>query len=115
MTPTALLADNVPLIDIRAPAEFALGAFPASVNLPLLTDDERHQVGIRYKQAGGAAALELGHHLVSGDTRERRIAAWRAWAERHPGGALYCWRGGLRSEIVSLVSAFSRTERESEI
>ncbi|MYE83706.1 MAG: tRNA 2-selenouridine(34) synthase MnmH, partial [Gammaproteobacteria bacterium] len=76
------------------------GAFPEAVNLPLLTDDERHQVGIRYKQAGGDAALELGHELVSGDTRERRIEAWRAWGERHPDGALYCWRGGLRSEIA---------------
>ena len=95
-----LLARGVPLLDVRSPGEFARGAFPAAVNLPLLTDDERHQVGIRYKQAGGEAALELGHELVSGDTRERRIAAWAAWAEQHPDGALYCWRGGLRSEIA---------------
>ena len=96
-----LLARGVPLLDVRSPGEFARGALPGAVNLPLLTDDERHQVGLRYKQAGGAAALELGHDLVSGDTREQRIAAWRAWAEQHPGGgALYCWRGGLRSEIA---------------
>lgn len=95
-----LLARGAPLLDVRSPGEFARGAFPEAVNLPLLTDDERHQVGIRYKQAGGEAALELGHELVSGDTREQRIAAWRAWAERRPDGALYCWRGGLRSEIA---------------
>lgn len=95
-----LLARGVPLLDVRSPGEFARGAFPGAFNLPLLTDDERHQVGIRYKQAGGEAALELGHQLVSGDTRERRIAAWAAWAKQHPDGALYCWRGGLRSEIA---------------
>lgn len=95
-----LLARGVPLLDVRSPGEYARGAFPEAVNLPLLTDDERHQVGIRYKQAGGEAALDLGHELVSGDTRERRIATWTAWAERHPDGALYCWRGGLRSEIA---------------
>lgn len=95
-----LLARGVPLLDVRSPGEFARGAFPGAINLPLLTDDERHQVGIRYKQAGGEAALELGHQLVSGDTRERRIAAWAAWAKQHPDGALYCWRGGLRSEIA---------------
>ena len=95
-----LLAGGTPLLDVRSPGEFARGAFPEAVNLPLLTDDERHRVGIRYKEAGGAAALELGHDLVSGDTRERRTAAWRAWAERHSDGALYCWRGGLRSEIA---------------
>ena len=96
----ALLANGVPLLDVRAPGEFARGAFPAAVNLPLLTDDERHQVGLRYKEAGGDAALELGHRLVSGTTREERIATWRAWSEAHPDGALYCWRGGLRSQIA---------------
>ena len=28
------------------------------------------------------------------------MTAWRAWAATHPEGALYCWRGGLRSQIV---------------
>ena len=96
----ALLTRGVPLLDVRAPAEFARGAFPNAVNLPVLTDDERHRVGIRYKQAGGAAAVELGQQLVAGETRAARLAAWRDWVRAHPGGALYCWRGGLRSEIV---------------
>ncbi len=95
-----LLVRGAPLLDVRAPGEFARGAFPRAVNLPLLTDDERHRVGLRYKQAGGEAALELGHRLVAGDTRAARLAGWRAWADAHPEGALYCWRGGLRSQIV---------------
>ncbi|MYE12909.1 MAG: tRNA 2-selenouridine(34) synthase MnmH [Gammaproteobacteria bacterium] len=95
-----LLAGGIPLLDVRSPGEFARGAFPDAVNLPLLTDDERHRVGIRYKQAGGDAAVELGERLVSGDTRQTRMAAWRSWACAHPEGALYCWRGGLRSQIV---------------
>ncbi|MCX7064076.1 MAG: tRNA 2-selenouridine(34) synthase MnmH, partial [Proteobacteria bacterium] len=36
-----LLCDGVPLIDLRAPAEFTQGAFPGAINLPLLTDAER--------------------------------------------------------------------------
>ena len=71
-----LLLDDVPLLDLRAPSEFARGALPESQNLPLLDDDERHQVGLRYKQAGQDAALALGHQLVSGDIREQRMAAW---------------------------------------
>ncbi|MBE0582974.1 MAG: hypothetical protein IH612_04350, partial [Desulfofustis sp.] len=31
-----LLIDGVPLIDVRAPVEFAAGAVPGAVNLPLL-------------------------------------------------------------------------------
>lgn len=95
-----LLLDGVPLLDLRAPSEFARGALPQSLNLPLLDDDERHQVGLRYKQSGQEAAVTLGHKLVSGQTREQRLAAWCDWADAHPEGAIYCWRGGQRSSIV---------------
>jgi len=71
-----LVVEDVPLIDVRAPAEFAAGAFPTAVNLPLMNDEERHRVGICYKQAGQDAAIALGHMLVCGEIKERRIAAW---------------------------------------
>ncbi len=96
----ALFLTDVPLMDTRAPVEFARGAFPTAVNLPLMTDDERHQVGICYKQAGQAAAVELGHELVSGDTREQRLQGWCEFARQHPQGYLYCFRGGLRSSTA---------------
>ena len=99
MTPTALLAGDVPLIDLRAPVEFARGAFPAAVNLPLLSDAERHEVGLTYRNDGPDAALARGHELVSGPTREQRIQTWVEFARSHPGCWLYCWRGGLRSRI----------------
>lgn len=95
-----ILRDGLPLIDLRAPGEFALGAFPGAVNLPLLTDAERAAVGTRYKQWGQQAAIALGEELVSGTTRAARIDAWRAFIETHPGTLLYCWRGGLRSQIA---------------
>ncbi len=95
-----LLARGVPLVDLRSPGEFARGAFPGAVNLPLLTDDERRQVGIRYKQAGSDAAIDLGNRLVSGDLKESRVQGWRDFVGEHPDAVLYCWRGGLRSEIA---------------
>ena len=100
MTPAALLADDVPLIDLRAPAEFARGAFPAAVNLPLLGDDERREVGLTYKHDGREAALARGHELVSGAVRAERTRAWADFADGHSGCWLYCWRGGLRSRIA---------------
>jgi len=39
-----LFLSDVPLMDVRAPVEFAKGAFPASRNLPLMNDTERQQV-----------------------------------------------------------------------
>lgn len=96
----ALLAGDRPLIDTRSPVEFARGSFPTATNLPLMTDDERAQVGTCYKQAGQAAAIALGHTLVSGATRQQRIDAWLAHATAHPGAVIFCFRGGMRSQIV---------------
>lgn len=94
-----LFLNDVPLIDTRAPVEFEKGAFPCSVSLPLMTNDERAQVGTCYKQQGQDAAIELGHSLVSGEVKQQRVDAWLNFAKHNPQGYLYCWRGGLRSQI----------------
>lgn len=87
-------------MDVRAPVEFAKGAFPQAHNLPLMNDEERRLVGIRYKQAGQDSAIELGHELVCGELKAQRIAQWQAFAQQHPQGYLYCFRGGLRSRTT---------------
>jgi tRNA 2-selenouridine synthase len=96
----ALFLNPTPMMDMRAPAEFARGAFPTSLSLPLMSDDERAQVGICYKQRGQEAAIALGHQLVSGELKARRLAQWTDFARTHPQGYLYCFRGGLRSQTV---------------
>ena len=95
-----LFLNDVPLMDARAPIEFAKGAFPGAVNLPLMLDSEREQVGICYKQKGQQAAIEMGHTLVNGEVKAQRVEAWKAFTEAHPEGYIYCFRGGLRSQIV---------------
>ncbi|EED35773.1 tRNA 2-selenouridine synthase [Luminiphilus syltensis NOR5-1B] len=95
-----LLLEGRPLIDTRAPCEFAKGSPPSAINLPLMDDSERAAVGLCYKQEGPDAAIALGHRLVSGERRAARIDAWKAFAEKHPNGALFCFRGGMRSQIV---------------
>ena len=95
-----LFLQNVPLMDVRAPVEFAKGAFPQAVNLPLMNDSERQKVGTRYKQQGQAAAIALGHQLVRGKLKAARIDAWLAHVQAAPEGYLYCFRGGLRSQLV---------------
>ena len=97
---TALIYNACPLIDVRAPVEFAQGALPGAVNLPLMNDDERHQVGIAYKKKGQAAAIALGQTLVSGSLKAQRIDAWRTFVAQHPDAVIYCFRGGLRSQTA---------------
>jgi tRNA 2-selenouridine synthase len=94
-----LLVNDVPLIDVRAPIEFDQGSFPGAQNLPLMNDEERHKIGIRYKEAGQEKAIELGHELVTEGIKYQRVTNWCEFAENNPHGALYCFRGGLRSRI----------------
>lgn len=86
------------LIDVRAPKEVAQGSLPYSSFQPILTDAERHQVGIRYKKAGQEAATALGYELTDADM-PRRIEVWRGLANEDL-AAVMCWRGGLRSKLA---------------
>ncbi|MEE9254513.1 MAG: tRNA 2-selenouridine(34) synthase MnmH [Pseudomonadales bacterium] len=95
-----LFVSGAPLLDLRSPSEFARGSFPHATNLSLLTNDERHRVGLCYKNKGQAAAMALGNELVSGEVRRERMRDWSRFFEDHCDAALYCWRGGLRSETV---------------
>lgn len=96
----ALFLGDVPMMDARAPIEFSKGAFPRAINLPLMNDIERQKVGLCYTQKGQDAAVALGHQLVAGRSKAQRIAAWADFARAHPDGYLYCFRGGLRSQIT---------------
>ncbi|MFN7729058.1 MAG: tRNA 2-selenouridine(34) synthase MnmH [Bdellovibrio sp.] len=95
-----LFRRSTTLIDVRAPVEFAAGSLPGAVNLPLLIDDERRQVGTVYKEQGPQAAIDLGHWLVSGAIRGQRIKAWIEQIKKTPEAVIFCFRGGLRSQIV---------------
>ncbi len=94
-----LLCNRVPMIDVRAPVEFQTGALPFAKNLPLLANRERHEVGICYRKHGQDAAIALGHRLVCGSVKERRVQSWKAFMDAHPDAVLYCARGGLRSKL----------------
>ena len=88
------------MMDVRAPIEYQRGAFPTAKNLPIMDDMQREMVGTCYKHLGQNKAIEKGHELVQGELREARIAAWVNFANQHPNGSLYCFRGGLRSKIT---------------
>lgn len=95
-----LCLSDIPLIDTRSPSEFAKGSLPSATNLPLMNDEERAAVGICYQRRGQDAAVQLGHELVTASKKAERVALWKGFAERNPQGALFCFRGGLRSSIT---------------
>jgi len=65
-----------------------------------MLDSEREKVGTCYKQFGQQAAIELGHSLVNGPIKQQRIEAWASYVKANPKTYLYCFRGGLRSQLT---------------
>ena len=96
----SLFIEDTPLLDVRAEVEFDQGAFVQAINSPLLTNQERHEVGIRYKEAGQDEAIELGAQLITDEIRQQRVARWVEFVQANPKGVLYCFRGGMRSKIT---------------
>ncbi len=95
-----LFLNKTPLIDVRSPGEFLEGQIPFSVNLPIMNDEERVLIGTCYKEHGQAAAIKLGHELVSGKLKADRIELWRNYIHKNPETEVFCFRGGLRSQIA---------------
>ena len=91
---------NVSNIDLRSEDEFKKGSIPQSVNIPILKNNQFKKVGIEYKKNGGDAAIALGHSLVKGSLKENLIHQWTEHLKKNPKCLLYCFRGGMRSEIA---------------
>lgn len=94
-----IMLNGHPMLDVRAPIEFDKGAFPSSSNHPLMQDSERQRVGTCFKKQGQEAAITLGHSLVKGKIKQQRVDAWLTFIKQHPNTYLYCFRGGLRSQL----------------
>jgi tRNA 2-selenouridine synthase len=90
------------ILDVRTPAEFAEDHIPGAVNLPVLSNSERAEIGRIYVQESRFRARREGAALVA-----RNIAAHlegdladkpSSWAP-----LVYCWRGGQRSAAMATV------------
>ncbi|MGR9014436.1 MAG: tRNA 2-selenouridine(34) synthase MnmH [Gammaproteobacteria bacterium] len=86
-------------IDVRSEGEYHKAHFENTLNIPILSDAHRHDVGLTYKTEGSEAAKLLGHKLVSGEYKERMIRQWCEAIKSQP-ALIFCWRGGLRSRLA---------------
>ena len=90
------------LIDVRSPAEFAEDHIPGAINLPSLSNDERAEVGTMYVQESPFKARKIGASLVLQNVANHIAGPLQA----HDGAwkpLVYCWRGGQRSGVFSLL------------
>ncbi|WP_022702647.1 tRNA 2-selenouridine(34) synthase MnmH [Pseudorhodobacter ferrugineus] len=92
------------IIDVRSPDEFDEDHIPGAINLPVLDNAERAQVGTIYKQDSPFRARKIGAALVAANAARHLQGAL---ADK-PGGwqpLVYCWRGGQRSgSFASILS-----------
>ena len=90
------------IIDVRSPAEFTDDHVPGAVNLPVLSDVERAEVGTIYKQVSAFEAKKTGAAMVArnigahiDNTFRDKPKNWKP--------LIYCWRGGTRSGAMAHV------------
>ena len=89
------------IIDVRSPSEFAEDHIPGAINLPVLNDAERAQVGTIYKQCP-FTARKMGAALVSKNISQH-LSQHLAAKEKGYHPLVYCWRGGQRSGSMAVV------------
>jgi len=91
------------IIDVRSPDEFREDHIPGAINLPVLNNDQRAEVGTlhntsklkpRARQVGAAyisanISTHLTQHFLGKDLTYKPL--------------IYCWRGGHRSRSLALV------------
>jgi len=90
------------IIDTRSPAEFAEDHIPGAINLPVLDNVQRAQVGTLYSQVSPFAARKLGAVLVARNIAGH-VEGSLASHPKHWKPLVYCWRGGQRSGAMTLV------------
>ena len=93
------LSTKFPVIDVRSPGEYNKGHIPGSFNIPLFNNNERSEIGKKYKQVSREAAVYAGLEfagtkLVSLIKQAKKIAAKKEIL-------IHCWRGGMRSENMA--------------
>jgi tRNA 2-selenouridine synthase len=90
------------IIDVRSPSEFADDHIPGAVNMPVLSDEERAEIGTIYKQQSAYLARKKGAVMAA-----RNIAAHieSKLQDKEPrfSPLIHCWRGGQRSRSFATI------------
>ncbi|ACH38543.1 tRNA (5-carboxymethylaminomethyl-2-seleno-U34)-2-selenouridine synthase [Citrifermentans bemidjiense Bem] len=95
------LIDTHLVVDVRTPLEYEEDHLPGAINVPLLTNEERVEIGILHKETGPHAARRRGLELTA--HRFPQMVEEIATAAAGRPILVYCWRGGLRSKTVTVI------------
>jgi tRNA 2-selenouridine synthase len=109
MIPTLDIVDRAALrgfatiLDVRSPAEFAEDHIPGAINLPVLSNEERAEVGTIYVQQSRLLARRIGAAHVARNIATHLEGPVLSAAPGSFAPLVYCWRGGQRSNAMATV------------
>ena len=92
---------GVLLVDARSPAEFADATIPGAINVPVLDDAERCEVGTLYNQQGKQQARRRGVEIVAPKIPSMIDRVEQARTQGTNMVVVFCWRGGMRSRALT--------------
>ena len=90
------------IIDVRSPSEFLEDHVQGAINLPVLDDEQRSEVGRVYKQVSAFEARRMGAGLVSANIARHFKSHFHSKGTPYK-PLIYCWRGGQRSGALATV------------
>ena len=92
-------AIEIPVIDVRTPAEFEQAHILGAINIPIFSNEERAIVGTIYKKKNKEQAILQGLEFVGKRLSElAKIARKKAKKGKL---LVHCWRGGMRSSSMA--------------
>jgi len=91
------------IIDVRSPAEFADDHIPGAINLPVLNNAERAEVGTIYVQQSRLLARRIGAAHVARNIANHLEGPVLSQVPSAFAPLVYCWRGGQRSTAMATV------------
>ena len=92
------------IIDVRSPAEYAEDHIPGAISAPVLSNEERAEVGTLYVQVSPFDAKKLGAALISRNIAHHLETLFRDKPKNWK-PLVYCWRGGQRSGAMAHILA----------
>jgi tRNA 2-selenouridine synthase len=87
------------LIDLRSPKEYEEATIPGAINIPIFTNEERHDIGYVYVNESVEKAKQMGVEAVSRKLPEIYEKISRLDKE-HRKLIFFCARGGMRSSSI---------------
>ncbi|DBA78880.1 TPA: hypothetical protein ACH3X1_008765 [Trebouxia sp. C0004] len=95
-------ADWDVICDVRTPDEFEEDCILGAINTPVLSNEQRAQIGTIYKQTGQHEAKRLGSALISRNIADILLNHFQEHGKQLK-VLVYCWRGGERSQSLAHV------------